>query len=448
MIIVAPYINGFRHFGKMMDRYDAFAIRYNTTVANERANGDLTRSPLRSGHRELFKELVKVCERQMRTQLRFFGDNPSFLSIETGVPYSIHTNRVMLANNTHRGESTIYRQLVRLRDAGIIIGKIYHGPTRNFEVFISPEILLISDHLNPQFDPITLKIIPAENQIVISPLRSICTVHLKDKNSFNNRIIPEHPQEHQVENPAGLILHSEQQELFTGTREARTGESGAKSPGRTATPVKSTKIDEFEGLTAQEIYTIKLRQEKLQHEGRTKRYAQMLVSFIIANLFAGKTIFQGELIKAYQVAEYYFKDLNSCGACNTAIDSYKERVEMVVKWSERTGFVWDNIFPAKYLDPENFTCGFIMTQKWLKDSEKYKRIKAKAKLLRTEQQRYEYALNRFLQLNNISAWGWARNYVAERAPSKLEMFDLITKASVEYMNPPGSISKQKASKSA
>ena len=61
---------------------------------------------------------------------------------------TLQTNNVQLAKLVKCSTRTIQRHIIKLRQSGIITGKIFHGSNSNYEVLINPNILLVKQKLS------------------------------------------------------------------------------------------------------------------------------------------------------------------------------------------------------------------------------------------------------------------------------------------------------------
>lgn len=107
------------------------------------------------------------------------------------------------------------------------------------------------------------------------------------------------------------------------------------------------------------------------------------------------------------------------------MESYRERVRIVQRYLESNKeFDFSNIWPAHYLDPENFSSGFVMTSKWLKKHREYQDLQHKTRKLNTDQKMLDYALKRLeREYRNKSAFIYWRSYLINKAPSKIQEYE-------------------------
>lgn len=445
-IIAVPTLDKRRYWGVMMGIYDILSTRYNKHVAELREQGGRQLNPLRSAHRELFVALVNMAYGTMEQNKYLFHGPDSgncttlFLQRQSMSPFRISTNRRQLSERTLKSEATVYRLLQRLMDAGIVIGKKYHGPSMNFDVFLKPELLPISDEVNESYDPVKAILATTEDQEVAIYLRSVCTVYCNNQNSFNNIIIPERGKE------KSEISHLPDEQPRTGNPNTE-GRSRKKGPSSCVSDGKA-KINEFVNAfgvrvdtsnlaekqeKARVAYAARLEESRNRDTMRLKKFAVLLVSFMMEHLFKGRNIYPGELDKARTTAEFYFKDVcNDNGACNAAFEVYKQRILLVERYIRRNGYDFSNTFPARYLDPGNTASGFIMTDRWLKDSEKYRRMKKRSRRLATSDDIFSHALGNFMNKGDITAYNYWMRYLRKRLPDRVSEFENAAKFYIRY----------------
>lgn len=436
MIIAVPTLDKRRYWSVIMGLYDIMSAQYNKSVAEARLAGDRSRNPLRSAHRELFVALVNMAYGSMECNKYIFHGPGSettalFLQRESMTPYRISTNRSQLAERTLKSGATVYRLIMRLIDAGILQNKVCHGPSMNFEVEINPELLPISDELNQAYDPIQAILATTQNQAVATYLRSICTVYYNNQNYFNNIIIPEREK---VKSEISTLPY-EQPRTENPNTEGRPhpgSRSGDKNTGKAKinefTNAFGVKVDMAEvgkrQSEARQAYAEKLEVSRTQDSLRLRKFAMLLVSFMMEHLFKGRNIYPGEVDKARTVAEYYFERIyRDNGACNAAFEQYKARILLVERYIRRNGYDFSNMYPARYLDPGNTTSGFIMTDRWLKDSEKFKRMKKRSKRLATADDIFRHAFENFTRKGDLTAYNYWKRYIRKRLPERAAEFE-------------------------
>lgn len=439
--ISLPFIDLQRHYPAIMAMYDAKAAEYNSKVAIARDSGDKSKQFLRSSHREVWQDLLRAMKGEFAKMLFIFRekDTQSLIARRPGEAVILMTNRKRLSGRTKKSEVTIYRLLERLIDAGIVEQKVNHGTQRDFELHLNRDMVPISDYSQERFDPLLSIFQITVDTTIQETLRSICTPCSSIKNTFNNEIITANIQEHNAES-ASQILSNEQ----SGTFNRNTGDpSPAIAPvagpedakintfknndvilnafGIPVAHNRETKINTFD---SQNEYADKMEVARSKHQARIREYSIMLVEFVISVLFTDKSIYKSEREKSYKVAEYYFKDYSSALDCERALRNYRERVRLVQRFLERnTDFDFSNIYPARYLDPENYQSGFVMTSKWLKKHKEFKELQQKSRTLKTEEAILMYAVKRMIKWKNPSSYNYWRKYVNDKIPQRVEDYE-------------------------
>jgi len=122
-----------------------FAGEYNRNKA--------LKDQLRPQHAKMFARILTLLARQLYQHNKLFEDTPVLRQLDTSQLVKLQTNRKALSwvEKTIRiNENSAYRQVNRLIASGVILKKINHGSQMNFELWINPKILLITDLLNPE----------------------------------------------------------------------------------------------------------------------------------------------------------------------------------------------------------------------------------------------------------------------------------------------------------
>ena len=441
--ISLPFIDLQRHYPAIMALYDAKAAEYNANVAIARDSGDKTRQFLKSAHREVWQDMIRATKGELAKILFIFRDKEtqSLIARRPGDAVILMTNRKRLSNRTKKSEVTIYRLLERLIDAGIVEQKVNHGTQRDFEVHLNRDMVPISDYKEERFDPLAQIFQITVDITIQETLRSICTPCSSIKNSFNNEIITANTQEHEVESAPQIISNEQSSTFIRNTGDPSQAIAPVAAPkivkintsinkhviinafGVAVEQNREAKINTSEGSPD---YAKKMEDARTKHQARIREYSIMLVEFVISVLFSDKKIYKAERERAYVTAEYYFKEFSSAMDCERALRSYRERVRLVQRYLERNSdFDFSNIFPAKYLDPQNFTCGFVMTASWLKKHREFKDLQQKTRSLKTEEAIIMYAVKRMVKWKNPSSYNYWRKYVSDKIPQRVEDYERI-----------------------
>lgn len=146
----------------MWKRYQEFNVRIEKL--RERIYNPAALQPLTEDHRNLFKQLIRLYLRTAK-KIAKTSQIPSYrISKMTGQPtritasiarrrdehffnegllLKISTNNVQLGKDIDRSRHTIMRRIKRLVQAGFIACKDFHGACRNFELLLSPDLIVM-----------------------------------------------------------------------------------------------------------------------------------------------------------------------------------------------------------------------------------------------------------------------------------------------------------------
>lgn len=352
MIASLPYINTRAHLKEMMRRFDLYMDMYNAEVAKMEGGKKFT---LKATHRAFYKDLVLETGKRMLARIKVYqriqreqGDEQAMELLAASITgddfYACTTNRVALASHNRKDKTTIYRNIQRLLDAGILVNKVYHGAKRNFDILIDSDFLLVSDEQQPEFNPVTMGR-DFSQEVAFCKLKKNIQEHLKYKingiepvdNSADATV--EHIQQTQQEQlrPGEIAVLERLNELstrsFTGTEEMqgkvakipteterRTDEIkklGGGAPGREAS---IQDFAEHRGIDKSKVIGNLVRENgkfitksdpKSWHAFHRLAHSVYFVNYLIDRIYThrGITIHPGARIKAIQyVEDFYFPD--------------------------------------------------------------------------------------------------------------------------------------------
>lgn len=429
-----PFIaNG--SFRRIMERFDAFTEVYNKAVNTMRSEAEpkqrIKYQTIKSVHRALFEDLVNQVKGQMAKQRHTFEDNERFLSINPCNPYVLSTNRVIIGKRTGKDGATVWRNIQRLIDAGVIVHKVNHGSRANFELHINPAFLLISDATNTDYVPIELSNNDCENTLFGAVLLAKCTPKEKDLNILNNII-------NDVENP--------HLEGVASNPCTRADKSIYKSKGKLsdfdliATNEEKKKPKNGGGecceVAKAVTYAEKMQKNEENIARRIELYSQWLVQLLIKTIFPNHKHFQGAIDKAYEFAAIYFTGCKTAVEFDNRMTCLMWRVDAAARWINRTNYKMNNQFVHTYLDPGNKTTGFSNTLKWWnqhKTRERKREEVAKAKKIKTDRMKLMQAVaivdNAYINLSPsklVAVYKEQEGYVKRNIPYLLPDFYSIT----------------------
>jgi hypothetical protein len=371
-----------------MIRFDEAKDKYNV-------NQEFLRDQLRDTHMMLFEYLVKALNHQLKVLNEDLGGHHV---IDTDQEQSIFTNRVRLSKFIGCAPNTISNRLARLEEAGIV-RKISHGPVKDMEIFINPELITWRD-LRHVFakkqNSSTAKDLEGENK---SLLPFLCN----STGTNNNILIDVDKVSPNVEN-YGLPPAKPQREHYKNTGQCNKNTGQASSN-----------------------YAKKLsRQEKMLRRAAAA-FAKWFIALAFDKLMLwenrrdGSQIYPAERQMAEEyIIENYFSNCTSHGQMQMQFNVFKWRLEAIARYRKRKDF--DLQFPRKFFDLENTSRGgFVYTKQWWKKSKQYKQRKKEQQAVFKDETKLQRAV--LIAADNPSAqYKKQESYVKNAIPHLLQDF--------------------------
>lgn len=467
MDIQLPYINLQAHLKAMMHRYDRYADRYNELMNRKREEDPANRQAyqtLKPTHRALFRDIVMETAAGMLHDLHLHdqvmreqgnaGLAP-LLAVRNPLCgdgfFVCHTNRSKLSARNRKEETTIYRNIHRLAQAGIITAKVGHGKKADFELHIHEHFLVVSDRRRPGWDPMDeagtadaqSAFCKVEENIIEQLKHTIHSAYAVDKDGFpagNDTEGSNATGETGAESPAGPDggntlqggngrNRPEQRECRAsvttpdGTLQGREGEPGGAA-GRDELLETSRRLtDEL-----RHVYGRAYTKNPTWHALQRTLFAQLFVDYVIEKLYTprGAVIYPEARGVAIDYAErWYFptpflktgyKQLQHC----TTEADYTTRLSMLM-WcvdaarrytARRKGYF---PMPCKYLDLDN-PAGFAATFGWWERHRQNEADKRRARRHRQEIDNLRQWVLHVLHHPDRATYEQALDYVRRRLP--------------------------------
>ncbi len=466
MTIQLPYINTRAHLSEMMRRYDEHARAYNAEMNEKRDNAaDLeeksTYQTLKPTHRALFKDLIleigRIMLRNIRVNERLQQEqaNEGILKILrnplVGDDFFIcPTNRYQLSKHNQKDKSTIYRNILRLTTAGIIKSKINHGKNSDFELLINARFLVVSDKMNPTYNPLENQLETAKREAFLNSAKfAKCKEDKKEKEHLINKIYSGKPEKGQ--NPISDdqdSLNAEKSDFgalrptspngenstgchqtgtSTGTEEEETGTQDAKTGKRSFTPtggaVDIVLMRDDRGLSCLRLN--KQSNPDQWHAYHRLSFSAMFIDYLIEKIYDRRGVFiiPEARIKAIEYAEkYYFPNpKNTREQVKTiykpceSIEEYANRVNGL-KWcidaanryaAKKGGYF---VMIDKYIDLEQNN-GLVKTLEWYKNAKFNEKEKARHKKNRTDLRKLNDLTRDVVEKQTYEAYQVAEKFV-------------------------------------
>lgn len=328
-------------FKSSLDAYHQFAGEYN----KDKPLGQ----QLRPQHSKMYARILTLMARHYYKRNELFKETPDFRQIDDSKPQELSTNRKALSwveKTIQINGNTVYRQLLRLMDAGVIADKINHGSQMNFELLINPDFLLIKDLINPDYHPES-KYLENENTALKTSLNTSFTPeHLTLEKELSNNLNIDVDKETL---PAVRVEPVKEQER---TKKKNLGkEHWGISKSKTSNP---NKIDE---RSQQLIRQWKEKEQQVApaREPKLREYqkgaARWFFWYAINQLFEGRSINTAHLENTLAYAEQnYFTSCLSLKAIEHTRRIFQWRIDKAKRNIERHNINMQWIFPGQYLD--------------------------------------------------------------------------------------------------
>ena len=488
-MIKLPYINTRAHLKSIMQRYDEYVSEYNGLIEQQKkATGISERQTLKPTHRALFTDLVFEAGARMLERIgeyekisREQGEADTLLSFlkpidsESGI--MLRTNRKQLSKRSGKEVSTIYRNIRRLMEAGIINSIANHGKYSDFELFINSDFLFISDHSNPAYNPIMAGSFFSAQLLAKCKVENIKQEHLLNKinsaNAENTVNFTETAAAGYTENSTGKIEINKptadkntentvvsttiplQTRTLTGT-EGNAGlpteiEKRATAKRRnwkpTGGPADGQNLLHEAGINP--INPEKTADTKYKKQDYLRiSYAQMIVNYMIDKIYTRRmiTIYPEARLKAIDyMIDYYFPDpfnrdksvITPLSPCVTFKD-YVYRAEML-KWcidAANRYAAKNNAFftmPNRWIDTGN-PAGFFRTLKWYAKAKQREADKALHARNREDIRKLQNQIKLVIENPDQQTLQRAENYVQTVLPKYIHLFRRTIAGTVNQLN--------------
>jgi len=428
-MIELPYINTRAHLAAMMQNYDAFAGQYNADINAKRKAEPKQQEKyqtLKPTHRAIFKDLILEIGKKMLQHINNYekinaeqGNTGTFKLLRNPLIgdgfFVCSTNRYQLSKHSAKELSTVYRNILRLMEAGVIMKKVGHGKKSNFELHINADFLLVSDRANPEYNPQNARQTCPEkdfsllgkiaeckeeksvqehliNKIYSASLDEVNFPDQKpeaDTNQLNGKIGGVEPTA-SSDNTTGSV-NQLPAGTMTGTEGMTKPVPGSETEKRTEKPTGG-RADVQNMLKNKGIDFVKVfckRDPAQWHAFHRLSHAAYFVDYIIQSIYArrGVEIFPAARIAAIEYAEkHYFpnplqRDVKYRFAPCETLDQYSHRlnqlkwcVDAANRYAAKKGAYF--VLISKYIDLENEN-GLKAIVSWWKNAKQNADDKAK-----------------------------------------------------------------------
>jgi hypothetical protein len=408
-------------FKRSLEAFHRFAGQYNKDKP--------LREQLRPQHSKLFARILTLGSRQLYKRNELFKDTPEFRNIDNTENLQLSTNRKALSwveNTIQINGNTVYRQILRLMDAGVIAEKVNHGSQMNFDLFITPDFLLIKDLINPDYVPVS-KYLEGEKT--------------QDKTSLNTSFTPEHLiPEKELFNNSTITVDKESLPAVRDTlvkEQERTQKKNFEKEhwGISQKKTKNAGLDENPHLLIEQRKE-KEQQVAVAREPKLRDYqkgaARWFFWYVINRLFEGRSINTAHLENTLlYVEQHYFTNCLSLKAVEQLRKVYQWRIDKAKRTIERHNINMQWVFPGAYLDlnrkGKNPQTGkpymsFANTADWPKRFEHLQRKKKYEKHKQHDFDKLNTQFRLYLNNPNLNQFRRCEAYVKKNIPHLMGHF--------------------------
>lgn len=421
-----------REYKKLIDN---FFTRYN--------DGKPSRDQLKAPHKQMLLELVFYAHIVVERDSKLLKED-GLTEIKPGSYVKVNLNRFVLANEIRRSPDTIKRYKKRLADAGAILVKqedfdkhsINKGGRNN--VLINPDLMLIYDRFNPDFQPTSPFLSETEIQALRDKKSANCigvsgTVTLPDQR--NNQIMD-------VQNVEKGVTHERDESTRTNPnitlpeatpklndRGGEMQENSTENPEKNAeTHVNNPNKREQKGsarkLEPVDNFPAPRNRDKVADLKRM--FALELYALMVRLLFKDHNIYQGEARQAVNYIEkVYFSTLRDQEHGEHMMKCYSWRVAKAADYIQKHNFDFSNIYPVHYLDIHNKK-GFAATYTWYHKHRANETRKAKSRIVNgqklLEKQLLQQAIDRVKDNPSLFTFRQTMKEVQSKIPNLTHNF--------------------------
>ncbi|MBN2649343.1 MAG: hypothetical protein JXR50_06345 [Prolixibacteraceae bacterium] len=343
------------------------------------------RKQLKAPHKQVLQELIFYAHIIIERDAKLLREEGLTDGVTPSSWIRVNMNRFILSRELHRSPDTVKRYKRRLAEAGAILTSqedfdrvgINRGSRKH--VLINPDLLLIYDRFNPEYQPTSPYLSETEIRAIREKKGANCigvtgTVTLPDQG--NNEIMPVETvqkrrsaeAEHKTgsyrittlpDHPPKLNAGPDHQKSCAkkGRKIAKNSSSEPQNPIIEARPGENS--PEIEEKTPQ----ASKKQDKLAELRRS--FAIELYALLVHFLFRNHSIYAGEAKKAIAYIEnVYAANLVNEEQAREWMKGYKWRVEKAAEFISRNNYDFSNVYPLHYLNVNN-PKGFTATKAWL-----------------------------------------------------------------------------------
>ncbi len=287
----------------------------------------------------------------------------SIQAIDLENPPPLRTNNVQLAKRSNASTRTIQRHLKRLIEANVIIKKIWHGSNSGYELWLNPNILLISSGkpVNKGCKEQEIENIKfTDNQFFKKATTPTCPHTDTSNNGYINNIIIG---VHNLKTKASSLPLTPGYASRNATSNNFTGYTGKIDPKKNSDAGEIERIKRAKNQTGAEISDVnQARSASLSF------YINALWTLARNTLYKDHYLTQSQVKKAKELLFQWYNPVSDKKMADVH-QVYVERIGIVQKYIAKNPEKRYVQLPYKYFDPKN-PSGFTGTRTWYNQQKK------------------------------------------------------------------------------
>ena len=332
------------HYPTAFKALNSFIDQYNDEVENGKQR-------LRTGTVMTAKELIRIYGISLLKASGTMEIKPDHLP-------TLQTNNVQLSKLVKCSTRTIQRHIIKLKKAGFILKKIFHGSNANFELLINPNILFTKQSIDVNKVKTELKTVFLKSKLhavdtgISEAVKTNCPHTYSGNNrNINNILITVHNRFTIDGNSRGYI------EGYTGEIAPEPSKATEKTP---ETGEIASRAEKSENLNLS---------PDPARDNSLNLYVSLLWMMSRNLLYRHTDLTDNQVLIAKKLIRKLY-DPVSTARLHLTHQHYSDRIALVAKYLKRdpSRFV---PLPYKYFDTSNPT-GFLGTKKWYYDDRKRK----------------------------------------------------------------------------
>ena len=275
----------------------------------------------------------------------------------------LRTNNVQLAKKANASTRTIQRHIARLREANIITAKKWRGSKADYELFINPDILLVTGEkaVNKPEKPLKeFQNLKTENQQLKKEQTSTCPHTDTSNNGYINNILIGVNKLKNITSSLPLTTSIASRNATGNTLTGYTGKIAPKKNDDAGEIVRNIRVTKQTGAEISEA--------DVARSASLSVYVNSLWTLARNTLYKDHYLTQSQEQRALELLRLWYEPVPD-NLLPKVHQVYVERIAMVEKYIAKDSERRYVQLPHQYFDPKNPN-GFTGTRKWYQNQKK------------------------------------------------------------------------------